>query len=295
MPGSGWSRNVRRRLIGLLRAALCVGLLAALVLGLALRTARAEVNEKLLGFGAELAAWQSARLHSTPRRLSLNGLELGVVTASSAEGVRASLDRFHTLCKRRGGLAVPAALRDRFPAGLDGVLRQDADEEGFLACLDSGAPLEFEELVRRLEAFADTGDLQALGELRYVFARRSGETTTLLVFWSEGSAPLAQLFPSQGDAPGRDPEGVPRAPGSRRLLSAAEHGAPYSAAVYAIEGQSPEALGAWYREAFEAQGWSLSSGSDPSVLVVRRAERTVLVKVAPARDGRLFVTVSELS
>jgi hypothetical protein len=280
-------------LLGVLRVVTCIAVAGTAIAFLSLRAARAQITEGLHGFGAELMAWQSARLHSPPRRLSVNGLELGLVTATTTESVRTALDRFHALCRKRGGLSVPAVLRDRLPRGLDGTLRQESDGEGFLACLDSGAPLGLDELTARLEEFSKTGDLNALGELRYVFARRSGDKTTLVVFWSEGSASLFGLFPKTGDAPGRDAEGVPRAPNLRRLLSAAEHGAPYSTAVYVADGQRADALREWYQKALETEGWSLDH-RPAGGFVAQKAHRTILIHISTTRSGGTSVSISEL-
>jgi hypothetical protein len=290
-----WPQALKRRLFGSCRVLACLMVLSTVMVLLTLRAARAQIREGLHGFGAELMNWQPARLHSTPRRLSLNGLELGLVTASTREGVGEALDRFQALCRKRGGVSVPESVREKLPEGLDGTLRQDSEREGFLACLDTGAPLSLDELAGQLEAFSQGGDLKAIGELRYVFARRSGDTTTLVVFWTEGSASLLRLFPEAGDAPGSDPVDVPRAPNLRRLLSAAEHGAPYSIASYLAESEHPERLRAWYEAALKAGGWSVSQGADTGALVARRGERTVLIRVTTTRAGRAAVTVAELS
>ncbi len=296
MPGISFRSSLSRVLRSTARAAVCIAVLGIASTLLFLRAARAQISESLSGFGAELMTWQSVRTHTAPRTLSLNGLELGLVSASTDESVRQALDRFHALCRKRGGLSVPGALRDRFPAGLDGALREETASEGFLACLDTGGPLALDELGERLGEFARSGDLKALGELRYVFARRRGEKTSLLVLWTEGSASLLHMFPEQGDAPGRDPNDVPRPAKTKRLLSAAEHGAPYSLSLYDAPGRSTDELGRWYRTALEAKGWAVSPGGSPGTLVARRASRTLIVRVATARrSGQVVASVLELS
>ena len=110
---------------------------------------------------------------------------------------------------------MPSLLRAGIPAKDDvalglGTYRESSESEGVLACLDSGRRLALPELVERLRRFGTTLDVSAFGELRYVMARRSKGSTTILFMWTEGNESLAQLFPRHADAPGRDPDGVRR-------------------------------------------------------------------------------------
>jgi hypothetical protein len=80
--------------------------------------------------------------------------------------------------------------------------------------LHAGMRLSVSDLTSRLQDFAKTGDLSAVGELRYVLAHRVDGKTAVLTMWTEGPTPLLKMFPTSGDAPGRDPQEVPRAPGT---------------------------------------------------------------------------------
>lgn len=289
--------SVRARLAALARAGICLLVIVVVLLASCLRSAHARLGEALLGFGDQLVKLQDLRASSAPRQLNINGLSLGVLTLSTDLAVPAALDRFESLCRQRGGLQVPAALAKRLgPArsAFDATFRQEGQGEGVLACIDSGQPLSLEQLTERLVAMQNTGDLAALGELRYIFARRSGATTTLLVFWTDGSAPLLELFPPTGDAPGRDPENVPRPEVSRRILSATEHGAPYHLTLYKAADQSPEALVSWYKAALEAGGWHVAPGGAPASLRAQRLGRNILVACSPAKGGGAVATVAEL-
>lgn len=279
------------------RASSCLLVILMVLLAGCLRSAHARLGEALLGFGDQLAKLQDLRANSAPRQLNINGLSLGVLTLSTDLAVPAALDRFQSLCRQRGGLQVPPALANRLgPArsAFDATFRQEGQGEGVLACIDSGHPMSLEQLTERLAAMQNTGDLAALGELRYVFARRSGATTTLLVFWTDSSAPLLELFPPSGDAPGRDPENVPRPEASRRILSATEHGAPYHLTLYKAGDQSPQALAGWYRAALEAGGWHVAPGGAPASLRAQRLGRNIIVACSPAKDGAAIATVAEL-
>lgn len=275
------------------RALFCAAVILSAAGYGSLRIARAEVGERLLGFGAELASFPSLRPHGPPRRVSVNGLEFGLLTLSTREPVRETLDRFHERCRARGGFALPEALSGKL-GSLDGTFREESEKEGVIACIDTNRPLAFEELSQRLKAFGKSGDLRDLGELRYAFARREGTHTTVVALWTEGSAPLFGVFPEKGDAPGLDPRDVPRPPSSRRLLSGREHGMPYSLTLYRVE-QPPDSLRAWYERAFAAEGWEVVTQEARGPSLLRKGERTLSLHVSRARDGQSVATIAELS
>lgn len=282
---SGWAR------VGVVFGLLLIG-----ALWMAARSAEAAVGEALRGFGAELARWSEGRTHSAPRRIFLNGLELRLVTASSTLDVRDVLDHFHEQCRLRGGFSVPEPFTTQLPYGIDTTLRQEADTEGVLACIDTGRPLSLSEAVERLRAFAETGHLDRLGELRYVLARRTGDETTVILLWTEGAVPLFDLFPKEADAPGKDPEGIERPRRSRRLLSAAEEGLPYSVTLYELtrEAELWEVTD-WYRQSLEQRGWAVRSSDEQGNLLAEREGRTVAVRMSRTAAGNVLVTVAELS
>jgi hypothetical protein len=286
-------RRLSRRAPKLGRALVCAAVIASAAGYGSLRVARAEVGERLLGFGAELASLPSMRAHGPPRRLSVNGLEFGLLTLSTTEPVRETLDRFHERCRARGGFSLPEALSGKL-GSLDGTLRLESEQEGVIACIDTDRPLAFEELSRRLTAFGKSGDLKDIGELRYAFVRREGARTTVVSLWTEGSAPLFGAFPEKGDAPGFDPRDVPRPPSSRRLLSGKEHGMPYSLTLYRVE-QAPESLRAWYERAFAAGGWEVVAKEAHGPVLLRKGERTLSLQVSLAREGQSVAAIAELS
>lgn len=291
-----WTRR-KGQVAGILRMALLVLGLGATSLFVAVRSAKAHLAEQLARFGDELAALGDARLSSAPRLLSVNGIELHLTTASTTLPVHAALGRFRSICRERGGIEHPdSRLGATSPATADedapdGALLWESTAGGIVACLDTGRPLGLGDLVERMNRFGTTGDLAAIGELRYVLARRSGKTTTLLVLWTEGRALLKQAFPAVGDAPGVDPSGLPRPEHARRLLSAAERGEPYSITSYAIEAD-PATVADWYAHALSLAGWSVASRS--GTLSARQGERTVIVRIAKNRT-RSIATVMALS
>jgi hypothetical protein len=283
-------RGVIRRLAALARATAVLALVIATCAACLLRSAEARAGEALLGFGRELAAWTDAHRQSETRVLSVNGLQLELMTVTTSLDVKHALDHFHDLCRKRGGVREPAPQRAR---SFDGVLRKEAEHEGVLACIDTDGPLGVADLTGRLERFSKSGNLAELGKLRYVLARRSGETTTLLALWTDRDAQLLGLMPASGDATGKDPNDFPRATGLRRLLSAAEQGAPYTLTVYEAGKRPPDGIIAWYQAELTRGGWSVSRTGDR--LLAHKASRSVVLGVSALKTGKTAVSIAELS
>lgn len=285
------------RAAGVARAALVVLFLAALVLFGALRSAKAAASEALLGFGDELLHWTNMHAHSGQRTLSVNGVELHLLTMSTPASVSDTIERLRGVCRQRGGVRVPEKLvpsKRAVPPLVDGTFVRVSEHEGVLACLDTGGPLDVQALTQRLRRVVDTGDLSQLGELRYMLARREGDTTTALVLWTEGPARLFGASPPSDDAPGVDPENCPRRKGSRRLLSAREHGEPYSTTVYATEAADPAEVERWYETALTGKGWRVRRVKG-AVLLGEQGSRRLMVHVNRAKGGHVTATVFELS
>ncbi|HKY34635.1 MAG TPA: hypothetical protein VJN18_01740 [Polyangiaceae bacterium] len=223
--------------------------------------------------------------------MTINGLELRLMTLTTQLSVAGALDHVQQTC--RGGLRAPALAGKLEASLLDGVFRQDTERQGVLACLDTGGALEVTELAARLSRVQESGNLNDLGKLHYVLARRSGTTTTLLVLWTEGDARLFNLLPKSGDAPGHDLRDWPRPPGVRRLLSAVEHGQPYAMTLYDADHQPAHRLTAWYEAALTKAGWSVTRSQ--SGFWAHRAERSVLLQVQTNSSGKTVITAAELS
>ena len=290
LRGNWRGRSLVRRLAAFARAAAVLALVVAACAACLIRSAEARAGEVLFGFGRELAAWTDAHPQSTTRVLSVNGLQLELMTVTTSLDVKHALDHFHDLCRKRGGVREPAPQKAR---SFDAVLRKEAEHEGVLACIDTDGPLGVAELTGRLERFSKSGNLAELGKLRYVLARRTGDTTTLLVLWTDRDAQLLGLMPASGDATGKDPNDFPRATGLRRLLSAAEQSAPYTLAVYDAGKQPPDGIVAWYEAELARRGWSVSRTGDR--LLAQRASRSVILSVRTLKAGKTAVTVAELS
>lgn len=293
------STKILRFVVGALRAGLVFALVVLCLVGANLRNARAAWGERLQGFGDELARWESFRLASAARRLSLNGVELELVSASTTLSVSEALDRLEVVCRTRGGVVgkemAHRLLATPVESGSDRLaprIRREEDSKGVLACLDTGRELSFSELSARLSTFAKTGDLNRVGALRYAVAVRHQNRTSVLFIWSDGPMPLVGMFPKLGDAPGVDPEGVPRPGGTRRLLSGIEHGAPYSFSAYSVSERSPGQVLDWYRKSLVTAGFGVADAAPGSVLA-RKGERMLVITAARGLVG-VVAAVSEL-
>ena len=222
----------RKRFAGTLRVIVMSGAVTAATATWLVNAAWVRAQELLAATGDQLMHYAGATQQDGERTVHLNGSTLRLRTGTTTTHIKELLDVFHARCRQRNGrfaqqlqelqgtraAHVPASARS-WPFA-DGVLRLEAASEGFVACLDAGGGrVTVSELVRRFGALAATGDLSQLGHLRYVRARRGGDSTTFVALWTDGPMNLASMFPNEGDAPGQDLRGLPRPGGSRRLLS----------------------------------------------------------------------------
>jgi len=295
----------RVRIGGILRV-LCFVVLAQLgALVLSLRAAEARASEAMLSVGSELMRLDTP----TPgraRTLFLNGAQIHLRTATTTDDVRSVLDRFQSVCRKRAGIDMPRAVSTKLeaasphsrPAMLDGVIRAETTDQGAVGCVDTGKPLTLAAVVERLEAFARTGDLASVGELRYVFARRVDGKTNVLMLWSEGQMPLVEMFPATGDAPGQDSADIPRPPGARRLLSASESGQPYSTTAYVVPNGDLRSTVSFYKRSLQDAGWSeqvdeTKTGASTAIFA-RRAGRTAALHIAHDQFRNVVVSFASL-
>jgi hypothetical protein len=287
-----------KRVYALLRVLGLALTLLTVTVAITAKRAEARITEVLHGFGEQLAQLHELSSHSVPRKLFVNGLELGVVSASTTLPVGEALNRFQSLCHGVSELNVPAAVRQKLEASSSlehlkkaTVLREETDHEGFVACLDTQEPIDGAALLGRLQAFRRTQDLKSLGQLRYALVRRRGDTTTLIVFWTEGEAILTEQFKKGQDAPGRDLSDVPRPADAKRILSAFEQGQPYGLALYRIEGKHVADVRDAYEAALRQAGWLLEKDSPGGIVRASKGERVLVVRAKAGRGGQVLVSL----
>lgn len=261
---------MKRICFGCLRVAALVAAALAVLLYVDYRAARAAVFERLLGLGQRMASYlDDASTTEAPRMLELNGVHFLVAagrTNHPPEMVRGfyrdryagkETDLIDLLKQLKAHHAVPPTL-----PGLPALEFGNA-EQGGVAALDLGpGKISIRDLIERFDRFRKTGNLGDIGRLRYCYTERSGNGgTRFLTIWTEEKFNLNQLIAAndRSDAPGRDLDGVPRYPGTRRILSGAEAGMPQGLAVYEGAGSAETAM-MFYRARMKTLGW----GEEPN-------------------------------
>ncbi len=238
-----------------------VGLIAA-------NSAYGDIKDGALEIGAELGKLGDI---GTKTPIVLNGQPIYVGSQVLDMSVSEALDRAETLCRggspAHPGKAAPSldgeeAAFDTGQPGM-GLLREERDGRGVVLCFapseKAPPPDGIEERLSRWLSFFASGDLDRLGNLRYMFAKEtdSGRTHLVRVWTDEPFNLYAFTSPTGGDAPGSDPADMPRPQDSRRLLSATVSTAVYATRVYESKA-TPAQIAAAYDEQMPARGWELA-------------------------------------
>lgn len=281
-------------------ASLCLGLFAA-------RSVYGDAKSSAMSLGHELGKMGDV---GTKRPLRLNGESIYVGSTTEDMPLGEVLDRMEATC-RENSAGMPAeletlseSLRKKLPeqakgARGQGIIREDRPGSGMVACFAREEGQQADGLggiVSRIAGLVETGDLQKLGRLRYVFAEttRSGKTH-IVAAWTDGPFNIYKLVPDQGDAPGSDAPNAPRPPRSVRLLSADVEGVPYGVRMYESEAAPAEVIGVYDAE-MKARGWEAVLGV-PGDGVDRRAFNrlgTDLLIFADRDGDRTMVSVIEM-
>ena len=299
-----------------LRVALCASCVALLSAVWMVRRASAELSERTLAMGRQLAQLADAAPAGTGLRINGHTLVLG--TASTTRSIDQVLDRFEALCAQAsGGVASELAERVRggtkLPAPLEpqrfGVMRASGEGEGSAACMAREGSGGIQGLFEAVRQLSQTGSTSGFGQLRYVIARTSQHdgSTHVVTLSSDGPLELAEMWPESGDAPGTDfPAGV-RPPEAVRTLSAEGVGAPYGLTVYESTRAPDEVLASYTRQLrakeyvevpFAEPGEPSeqsddSSGGLPSRVFMR--DRDVVILLAtPGETGGSVVSATHL-
>jgi hypothetical protein len=299
--------RMMRMLGGMLRAAAYLGTLGLVILFFYARTVRGQIAEKTLALGRDLSSFQDL-LHGV-HRVRLNGEPLYVASALSDQSMTEILDRFERHCNdHSGGLreqfdSLPQEARDRLAKQIPvlwkqrlGTIREERKDEAFIACLERRPGNGLTDAVKSLRAFAATGDLHEIGNLRYVYARptETGKVHVLSTV-TEGSFNLYRILGKDAAEPaGSDPPGAPRPPGSRRVLSAELDGSMFGAHMFSVS-QPPEDVLQFYDRELPSRGWSRLAGhGDLAIEIWQREGVTMVVHAVRLSEGDLTkVTFAE--
>jgi len=257
----------------LFRAVLVLCILAAVSCWCLVRVARAELAEAALTAGHALS--RLAPPESETHRLRLNGevlhlfvetvdLSMAVVLARAEAACRAGTVAAEGVGSAGGGGVVSrGGLRQ--PLSSWPLLRHQTPRYGLVACVLSTEPDGPDDHITRLRRFGETGDLAALGQFRYVYARRLGSDRVLrLVVYNPGHFRMRRLVPEEGkDAVGEDLDGVPRPQDAVRLLTARIENSDHELVVYRAAGPAPRMLDR-YSLRLTTQGWEELALPEPA-------------------------------
>jgi hypothetical protein len=266
--------------------------------------AEAELSERAFSVGRQLDRMGTLAAGTTT--FEVNGARMALTTVTRQESIAVLLDRFAGLCGRdSGGVSEQLdELGDKVPHGLRrgqfGVFRDQQEREGVAACFARQDGGGLEETARRVQRLVETGDFASLGQLRYLWARETGNGERhVLSVSSLGALPIDEMFPQDGDAPGKDLSFGVRPDGARRLLSAHVEGGKLEGALYESSLPPAQAL-AGYEAPMHALGFQPGNlGAVPAeyvgdARVFLRADETVLVFAQP-HDGTTTVSSFRLA
>jgi hypothetical protein len=213
-------------------AALALAMLSCL-LAFSLHQARARTGEALALLGERVMQIPDGRYSNRARLLDLNGFPIGFQTGFSKRPYETIVAEFADACRSRAGMSggdfsqesidrarksARQQLNDR--GILDGVFELDTARGHIVACIDTrGAKWFSHGMIERLSAFSESGNLGAVGGIRYALVKRTPYGAHFVTMWTGEHAPLFGMFPKDGDAPGSDHSFVPRPKAGRRVLS----------------------------------------------------------------------------
>ncbi len=281
-----------------------------LTVGLGVLTARhahAQATESAAVVGEQLLRLaESDDADGRQHDLAINGQIVHVTSAHTTLPLAAVLQRFEKACEEHAdGMLNDLADLDasllRAPSteghpGI-GMLRDDRDGRGVVACFAAGEDVDTARLGARLQRFTRSYDLADLGGLRYVAARtlESG-STEVVATWTEGAFRLGEMFPAEGDASGDDPTAAPRPASARRMLSARDRRAPYGVFLYEVHGEAGKNLDA-YATLARRSGWTAHEAvhdRDQDSAAFERDGIDVLVTATELEGGLAMLSIVEM-
>jgi hypothetical protein len=253
----------RKGMARLLAYGTAIGILCGLV---SIRFARAEVIDNSLIVGRQMTELAHTAKNQS-LKVRLNGQEVMFASQLSHDSPKAILDRYEALCHANAAQSPEQwkGIADNAPAGADGqrgreigdtggTIRGGSAEEGTVMCFVKSSTSKTT-IGEALSTFQTTGELGAIGQLRYAYVRKTKKGAThVLAMWTMDKFNVREMLPEQGDAPGADFDELPRPEGSRRLFSMQIVGAPFGLNVYEST-QDPVALATSYDQRLTRDGW----------------------------------------
>ena len=256
----------RKKLKGQLRLLGYVCVLGVACAALSVRAARAEVADQSLVFGRQLSELTNATVVDT-QRISMNGQSMFVGSTLSKDSVTTTLDRFEQHCKKNSAQTPEEwkKLADKSPEASDegnqffktGLMRSGSDTEGTVLCFVRSSESK-STVGEAFSTFSETGELGAIGQLRYAYAKKTKKGNThVLTGWTTDKFNLKDMMPPDDgkDVPGSDFAEIPRPKEGQRILATRVEGTPFGVNVYKTTG-APSAVAKYYDETLIKQGWA---------------------------------------
>jgi len=295
--------RTRTNLAGLLRVAALLTLCTGLAVFWLVHRAHAYSERILERLGDHMMRYAGAHHQTVPQQVSINGAEFFLSTGSVVQApIKDVLDQFQAKCVDKNGrlheqwasLAKRRKLKlGAYPSALDGVFRSEGPKAGVVLCAETGeGTLAPEILISRIKAVLATGDISKLGNLRYVYVTQAHADSMFVALWTEGPLNFRSMFPTQGDAPGEDPPGLPRPPGSRRMLSTRPKDSDAVFNIYSANTQRADDLVAFYGDALPKAGYTLLT-EKRRFMAAHNGKRMVTISLQDdSRSGHGLATIA---
>jgi hypothetical protein len=274
------SPEKRKHLAGLVRVLAYMSGVGIVCGALSIRAARAEVANQSLVVGRQMMELTNAQQNDITN-VTLNGQSMFVGSSLSQEPVDDILNRYEKHCRENQAQS-PDAWRavgakdgkvtvDTIGGDFNsGVLRAGDEREGTVVCFVRSSQSKAS-VTEALKALNDTGELGAIGSLRYVYAKKTKKGNThILTGWTLDKFNIGQFMPEEDkDVPGSDFAELPRPESSHRVLSARVEGTPFGMNVYRSD-QAPDKVAADFDAQLSKKGWfaldtEISQHEDTSV------------------------------
>ncbi|MFI5298018.1 MAG: hypothetical protein ACHREM_07965 [Polyangiales bacterium] len=299
-----------------LRVSAYLGCVSIVVGAVGVRAAYGEAKKRAMVLGDELAQLTTNEAAGEVSTLRVNGEAIHVASATTSTPFGEIVDRLEKACREHADGLTPAFadLAAAMQPGVAlpalggpgaGVVREVHGDKGLVFCFAAGRPEDpaglsgSRDFVSRLQAFSRSADLGDVGRVRYSTVRSVGTKdkplTQVIAIWTDEHFSMRSAFPTKGDAPGSDADHVVRLPDSRRLLTAASDGAPYSVRAYEASMPIDRALSTFDTE-MPKLGWTAEPEASRKVQgsrAFRRGGVEVLV-TATVREDSTRLSVVEM-
>jgi hypothetical protein len=253
----------RQKRRGMLRVLAYFMFIWAICTFVSLRHARAEFNDRTLELGRQMAFLSKASRHEQTN-INFNGQKIRIgndITDASPQEV---LSRYEDYCNGNSSAFLKEGdakdgPKDAPGAEKSGFIRvkgSDADGDGAVICFVRGTeskPTRKE----AFQAFVDSGNLGAIGELRYAYVRKADSgKSVVLTAWTDSNFNILRIAPktNDSDVEGQDFPEVPRPENAIRVISASAEGTPYAANVYRTTQPVEKVIG-FYDKTMQDKGW----------------------------------------